>query len=95
MVPRRLVSGLTACAILSPVFAAPSPESVGSDVSILLHNDLRGTLWLFSDSSIPDGNISPSLCRGNHETHTLPRRGRVVVDCLFSFCLLRPNSMST
>ncbi|KAK8255577.1 Alpha/Beta hydrolase protein [Phyllosticta capitalensis] len=43
MVPRRLVSGLTACAILSPVFAAPSPESVGSDVSILLHNDLRGT----------------------------------------------------
>ncbi|KAK8175944.1 cholinesterase [Phyllosticta citrichinensis] len=42
MVPQRLISGLTAWALLSPVLATPSPESVGSDVYILLHNHLLG-----------------------------------------------------
>ncbi|KAK7542160.1 uncharacterized protein J3D65DRAFT_202987 [Phyllosticta citribraziliensis] len=42
VVLQRLISGLTAWALLSPVLATPSPESVPSDVYILLHNHLLG-----------------------------------------------------
>ncbi|KAK7550880.1 cholinesterase [Phyllosticta citricarpa] len=59
VVPQRLVSGLTAWAILSPVLAIPSPESVGSDVYILLHNDLLGA----------PGIHDAALVLGNLQTH--------------------------